>query len=228
MAASTPIKVLIVSGDDDLVARSGLESLLASWDGIEVVGAVGYGEDALNIVAQQPPDIVLIDLDARPDEIAFSLLETLVASGCGARYIALMSAGDTHKQHRAIACGALGLVYREQPSDILYKAIRFVAGGEVWIDRTTTANALLALQSDRAAQSSDPSLLRIATLSTRERELILLIGEGLKNKEIASRLFLSESTVRNHLSSIFEKLAVNDRLELVIFAYRYGLASLPV
>lgn len=228
MASSTPIKILLVASDDDLVARAGLQSLLKSWEGMEVIGAVGYGEESLQVVSQQSTDIVLIDLDTRPDEIGFTLLETLVSGGGQARYIALMSANDAQKQHRAIACGALGLVYREQPAEILNKAIRYVAGGEVWIDRTTTANALIALQHDRSSQKSDPNLLRIATLSPRERELILLIGEGLKNKEIAARLFLSESTVRNHLSSIFEKLQVNDRLELVIFAYRYGLASLPV
>ena len=228
MASPTPIKVLIVCSDDDLVARAGLQSLLESWDGIQVAGAEGYGEEALSVMEKEPVDIVLIDLDTRPEEIGFTLLETLVAIGSPARHIALMAAGDVEKQHRAIACGALGLVYRAEPVENLNRAIHRVAGGEVWIDPTTTANALMALHKARSAQSSDPSLLRIATLSARERELILLIGEGLKNKDIATRLFLSESTVRNHLSSIFEKLQVNDRLELVIFAYRYGLASLPV
>ncbi|MDF2439713.1 MAG: hypothetical protein JWN98_697 [Abditibacteriota bacterium] len=228
MSSSTPIHVLIVRSDDNLVARAGLQSLLDSCDGIQVIGAVGNGEDALSIAEQTPPHIVLIDVDAGPQEIGFTIIEALIQSGCQGRMLALMSAGNSQKQHRAVACGAVGLVYREQSPEVLFKAIRCVAAGEVWIDRTTTANALIALQRERIAQENDPNLLRIATLSTRERELILLIGEGLKNKEIASRLFLSESTVRNHLSSIFEKLHVNDRLELVIFAYRYGLASLPV
>lgn len=228
MSSSTPIRVLVVCSNDNLVARAGLQSLLQNWDEIEVVGAVGSGEDALSVAEQQPPDIVLIDVDAGPDEIGFTILEALIQSGCEGRMVALMSAGDRQKQHRAIACGALGLVYREQSPEVLSKAIRHVAGGEVWIDRTTTADALIALKQDRLAQQNDPNLSRITSLSTRERELILLIGEGLKNKDIAARLFLSESTVRNHLSSIFEKLKVSDRLELVIFAYRYSLASLPV
>src|SRR5207247_2084469 len=104
----------------------------------------------------------------------------------------------------------------------LVKAIEKVYDGEVWLDRSMIASVLNTRA--RGDMSPEQSLYatQIATLTEREREVIQLIGEGLRNKEIAERLVISEATVRNHLTSIFAKIGVNDRFELVVFAYRYG------
>jgi DNA-binding NarL/FixJ family response regulator len=226
LPTSTPIKVLLIASNQDRVVQAGLRVLLEMGDGIRVIGTGGDTETARVLWRQETPDIVLLDLRLEED-VGWACMSALGLDGCQARMVVLMGADNPPMQNKAIAAGALGLVYREQSPDILEKAIRFVHSGEVWIDRTTTANALLSLRQDTPAPVVDPSLLHIATLSDREREIIFLIGEGLKNKDIAARLFISEATVRNHLSSIFAKLHVSDRLELVIFAFRYDLAPLP-
>jgi DNA-binding NarL/FixJ family response regulator len=226
LPTSTPIKVLLIASNQDRVAQAGLCVLLEMGDGIRVIGTAGDVETANTVWRQETPDIVLLDLRLDED-VGWTCMSSLATDGCQARMVVLMPADNPQMQNKAIAAGALGLVYREQTPEILEKAIRFVHSGEVWIDRTTTANALLALRQDTPAPVIDPSVQHIATLSERERDIIFLIGEGLKNKDIAARLFISEATVRNHLSSIFAKLHVSDRLELVIFAFRYDLAKLP-
>jgi DNA-binding NarL/FixJ family response regulator len=123
--------------------------------------------------------------------------------------------------------GAMGVVPKTSNRQTLYKAIEKVHAGEVWIDRAMIANVLTQLSRSRLDDETDPEAARIASLSDREREVITLIGKGLKNKEIAARLTISEITVRHHLSSIYSKLNVADRLELTIYAYRNGLADLP-
>jgi DNA-binding NarL/FixJ family response regulator len=225
-STSSLIKVLLLSSAQDRMAQAGFRLLLEQFAGIQVVGVTGNVPEACTIAQEHTPDIVLLDL--RIDEaLSWDGMTALANDGCRARMIVLMPADKPQLQQRAISAGALGLVYSQQAPEVLEKAIGHVHRGEVWIDRTTTANALLALRQETAPVVTDTNLLNIATLSEREREVIFLIGEGLKNKDIAARLFLSEATVRNHLSSIFHKLQVNDRLELVIFAFRYELAKLP-
>jgi two-component system nitrate/nitrite response regulator NarL len=120
--------------------------------------------------------------------------------------------------------GAMGVVLKEHAAEVLIKAINKVHQGEVWLDRSMMGTVLDEMTQ---APEIDPEGARIASLSDREREVIALIAEGLKNKQIAQRLFISETTVTHHLSSIFSKLDVSDRLELIIYAFRHGLAQLP-
>ena len=109
---------------------------------------------------------------------------------------------------------------------MLVKAVRKVHAGEVWLDRVMMADVLTRIT--RGGENRDnPEAAKISSLSAREREVVDLIGMGLKNKEIAERLFLSEVTIRHHLTSIYNKLGVSDRLELLIYAYRHGLVQLP-
>jgi DNA-binding NarL/FixJ family response regulator len=121
----------------------------------------------------------------------------------------------------------VGLVLKEKAAEVLLKAIERVHAGEVWLDRTLLASVLGDLTRASLKQPIDPEAIKIATITAREREVIGLIGQGLKNRQIGERLFISETTVRHHLTSIFGKLEVADRLELVIYAYRYGLARPP-
>jgi DNA-binding NarL/FixJ family response regulator len=134
--------------------------------------------------------------------------------------ILLTESQDSDFQQRAIKLGARGRVAKNQTPEILFKAIQKVHAGEVWFERVIMATVL-------GEMSRQNEAARIETLSKREREVVVLIGEGLKNKQIADRLFISETTVQHHLSSIFGKLGVADRLELVIYAYRQGLVKLP-
>jgi DNA-binding NarL/FixJ family response regulator len=130
---------------------------------------------------------------------------------------------DVEMHRRAVRLGAVGLVLKEKAADVLLKAIAKVYAGEVWLDRLLIANVLSEITRP-TSQSLDPEDIKIKALTVREREIIKLIGQGLKNQAIANRLCISEATVRHHLTSIFGKLGVGDRLELAIYAYRHGLA----
>jgi DNA-binding NarL/FixJ family response regulator len=120
----------------------------------------------------------------------------------------------------------MGVVLKEDAAELLLKAIEKVYLGEVWLDRLSLGSLLWQLTS-RVNESVDPERRKMATLTEREREVITLIAQGLKNKQIAERLFISQTTVTHHLSSIYAKLGVTDRLELVVYAFANKLAKLP-
>lgn len=120
----------------------------------------------------------------------------------------------------------MGVVLKEEAADLVIKAIEKVSQGEVWLDRMSLGTLLWQLTS-RVPGSLDPHEKKISTLTEREREVITLIAQGLKNKQIANRLFISQTTVTHHLSSIYAKLGVSDRLELVVYAFANKLAKLP-
>jgi DNA-binding NarL/FixJ family response regulator len=138
----------------------------------------------------------------------------------------LTATASAQAKQEAVSAGAMGIVPQEQSAQVLFKAIECVQAGEIWIERSLAASVLRDKTRPRPQNPNDPQL-RIGTLSEREREVIVFICEGLKNQAIAEKLFISEATVRHRLTSIFEKLRVSDRLELVIFAYHHGLAQLP-
>jgi DNA-binding NarL/FixJ family response regulator len=123
----------------------------------------------------------------------------------------------------------MGLVRKEQGADVLVQAIEKVHSGEVWLEPTIVMRALAEISGrhSAAAPPVDPEAAKIARLTPREREVIGLIGEGLYNKDIAERLSISTATVSHHLTSIFDKLDVANRFDLVIYAYRHGLAESP-
>ena len=127
--------------------------------------------------------------------------------------------------HVLIELGATGLVLKNERPEILIKAIRKVHGGEVWLDRNDYGACARA--NCQAAAYSDAEADKIASLTRREHEIIALVGEGLKNGAIADRLFVSEATVRNHLTSILSKLGLSDRFELAVYAFRHGLVHYP-
>ena len=141
-----------------------------------------------------------------------------------ARVLVLTGLRGSESQRRAMLAGAMGVVLKDHAAEVLIKAIHKVHQGEVWLDRLTMGSVLDEMTQ---APEIDPERAKIASLTDREREVIALIAEGLKNKEIGKRLFISETTVTHHLSSIFSKLEVTDRLELVIYAFAHKLAKVP-
>ena len=120
----------------------------------------------------------------------------------------------------------MGVVLKEDAAELLLKAIEKVYKGEAWLDRLTLGNLLWEMSSQEKP-TPDPQTKRISSLTERERQVINLIAEGLKNRQIAERLFISPTTVTHHLSSIYSKLGVSDRLELVIYAFSNKLAKIP-
>ena len=217
------IRILMI--DDHAVLRTGLRMIIESHMGMVVVGEAENRSETLAAIANQIPDIILLDLDLG-DENGLDLLPDLIASVPNARIILLTGVRDVEVQRRAILLGAMGLVSKQKAADTVIRAIEKVYAGEVWLDRTMIASILNDRVSTSTPSEQNAETLKIAKLTEREREVIQLIGEGIKNRQIAARLYISEATVRHHLTSIFAKLGVTDRFELVIYAFQHGLAKL--
>lgn len=222
MTTSTPtIKVLIV--DDHAVVRAGLRMLIDQDPDMEVTGLAGNRSEALAAATSEQPNIIILDIVLGDDD-GLSFLPELRAVAGKARVLVLTGLRSPESQRRAMRAGAMGIVLKEHAAEVLIKAIKKVHQGEVWLDRLAMGSVLQEISENK---QPEPDKEKIASLTEREREVIGLVGEGLKNKQIASRLFISETTVTHHLSSVFSKLEVSDRLELIIYAFRHGLAKMP-
>ena len=217
------VKILLV--EDHELVRHGLRMLVETNPKFRVVGEAGDSKNALAAAAQQQPDIILLDLDLG-GESGLDYLPQLRSSAPGADVIILTGNRELEAHQLAVRLGAKGLVLKQKAGAVLLKAIEKVHEGEVWFDRNIMGSVIAGL-SQKQEPSRTPEEEAIASLTGREREVVALVGEGLKNKQIAERLFISDTTVRHHLTSIFSKLGVQDRLELVIFSYQHGLARPP-
>src|SRR5207244_4083247 len=140
----------------------------------------------------------------------------------GLRVLVLTGVRDAAIHKQVIKLGAHGVLLKQGSADSLMKAIRKVYDGELWLDRSTTANVIADLTAFDM-NALNPEWVKIATLTPREREVIVLVSQGLKNKAVAAKLGISDTTVRHHLTAIFSKLGVQDRLSLVLYATRNGL-----
>jgi two-component system nitrate/nitrite response regulator NarL len=223
-AAAEAIRILII--DDHLIVRAGLRMLIGNHEGMTVVGEAGTRIDALAITANEQPDIILLDLDMG-SESGLDFLRELLATAAKARVVILTGVRDPEVHRRAVHLGAMGLVFKEKAAEVLIKAIEKVHAGEVWLDRSLTASVLSEMSHADESKTPDPDAGKIASLTGREREILGLVCEGLKNKQIGDRLFISEATVRNHLTSILSKLELSDRFELALYSYRQHLAKPP-
>jgi DNA-binding NarL/FixJ family response regulator len=206
--------------------RAGLRMLIENHDGMIVVGEAGTRAEGLAIATREQPDIVLLDLDMGA-ESGLDFMPHLLAAAPNARVVILTGLRDTEAHRRAVHLGAIGLVFKEKAAEVLIKAIEKVHGGEVWLDRALTASVLSEMSHADGRERADPDIHKISFLTEREREVVGLVCEGLKNKQIGDRLFISEATVRNHLTSILSKLGLSDRFELALYAYRHHLAKPP-
>lgn len=220
-AISASIRVLIV--DDHAVVRAGLRMLIDQDPDLEVTSLAGNRSEALAAAASDQPNIIILDI-VLGDEDGLTLLPELTGISPNSRVLVLTGLRSSDSQRKAMRAGAMGIVLKEHAAETLIKAIKKVHHGEVWLDRLTMGSVLKEMTEKKQA---DPDQDKIATLTEREREVVSLVGEGLKNKQIAAKMFISETTVTHHLSSVFSKLAVSDRLELIIYAFRHGLAKLP-
>ena len=221
MTTTRPITIMIV--DDHVVIRSGLRMLIEHDQRMQVVAQAGNKGEALERAASAHPDVIILDL-VLGDEDGLSFLPELCQASPASRVLVLTGVQNPDAHRRAIRRGAMGIVLKEHAADQLLKAIMKVNDGEVWIERSMMGSMI---QEFNKPALVDPEVAKIESLTDREREVIALIGEGLKNKQVGERLFISETTVTHHLSSVFSKLEVSDRLELIIYAFRHGLAKMP-
>jgi two-component system, NarL family, nitrate/nitrite response regulator NarL len=248
------IRILLV--ENQTIVRAGLKLILESQSGLNVVAEASTCAEAVAAAEQSQPDVVLLDLDT-DGEIGHDCLIEILRAVPQTRVLVLTGVGDLEMHYEAIYNGAMGLVRKLEPADVLLRAIRKVYADEVWLDGVLMARLLRELRSARAIQppieimsngtshaktdryrddkprtisykTTPEEAVKIAQLTDREREVVMLVGEGLRNQQIADRLFISVITVRHHISSVFSKLEVKDRFELAIYAYRHGLARLPL
>jgi len=220
-SAAEPIRILIV--DDHAIVRAGLRMLIDQNPAMEVVGVAGNRSEALALAASEQPNLIILDILLGDDD-GLTFLPELREVAKNTRVLVLTGLRSSESQRRAIIAGAMGVVLKEHAAEVLIKAINKVHQGEVWLDRSLMGSVLDAITQ---VPEVDPETARIGSLTERERQVIGLIAEGLKNKQIGERLFISETTVTHHLSSIFSKLEVSDRLELVIYAFSRNLVKVP-
>jgi DNA-binding NarL/FixJ family response regulator len=217
------VRVFIV--DRDRLVREGLLSLMAADPALEVVGEAGSGAESVPLVASQRPHVILLSLELG-SESGLDFIPALIEVSPESRIIVTTHGCDVAEQQKAMLFGAMGVVQKDAGSAALFKAIQKVHAGEVWFDRLKMGAILRDLLNQNTNQP-DPVAAKIASLTPREREITGLVCQGLKNRAIGERLFISETTVRHHLTSVFEKLDIANRLELMIFALSEGLATLP-
>ncbi len=212
------IRVLIA--DDHAVFRDGLRKLLDTAEGVTTIGEAQNGDECIKLLSKLKPDILLLDL-RMPDKSGLAVLEEIDFDTLPTRVVVLTAAEDDRDVVRAMRLGARGVVLKQSATDLLVKSIRRVHAGEIWLDNHMTAEVMKAFSkfSEAGPRREKP------LVSEREKEIVQLVAQGFRNKEIAENLFISEQTVKNHLHSIFDKLGVSDRLELALYAIHHRLTK---
>ena len=220
--------IRIVVADDHPIFRDGLCKLLALEEDFEVVAQAQDGRQVLDVLQQHEPDILLLDLKM-PGLDGLATLQRLQGAKARTRVIVLTASDDKNEFVQAMKLGTSGIVLKQTATELLIKSIRKVHAGEIWLDSHTTAAVIrqfVANDEPVAAPMPAPAPPRDrerSPLSQREREIVALVAQGFKNKEMAEKMFISEQTVKNHLHNIFDKLGVSDRLELALYAIHNNL-----
>jgi DNA-binding NarL/FixJ family response regulator len=224
---SSKAKIRIVVADDHPIFRDGLCKLLGLEEDFQVVAQAQDGRQVLDVLQQFEPDILLLDLKM-PGLDGLATLQRLQAAKNRTRVIVLTASDDKNEFVQAMKLGTSGIVLKQTATELLIKSIRKVHAGEIWLDSHTTAAVIrqfVANDEPAAPQmpQAQPRDRERSPLSQREREIVALVAQGFKNKEMAEKMFISEQTVKNHLHNIFDKLGVSDRLELALYAIHNNL-----
>jgi DNA-binding NarL/FixJ family response regulator len=207
---SKPTRIVIA--DDHAMLLESLSALLETQPDFCVVGQAKTGAEALDTVSRERPDILLLDL-TMPEINGFEVLRTLDRNRCQVAALVLTGSDNQHDFVQVVKLGARGLVLKGENSDRLFAAIRSVANGELAFSTDIADQVVQAMAAEpREAPSS------LARLSGRERQIAMLVARGMKNRDIADELRISENTVKRHLQSIFSKTGARDRLELAVLA----------
>ena len=215
-------RVLVV--DDQTVVRDGLVLLLGLLPGLEVVGSAGDGEEAVRLVAENHPDVVLMDL-RMPRVDGVEATRRIKAEHPLVQIVVLTTFSDDESVFAALQAGARGYLTKDAGADEIARAIDAVRGGDAQLDPSVQRRLVDAL-----ATGAQPSRRRRSDLpdglTQREAEVLTLIASGRSNAEIARELFISEATVKTHINNLFAKAGLRDRAQAVTYAYRKGLADL--
>jgi len=205
-------KIRIAIADDHAVLRESLGALLESQKDFEVTGSASNGAEALQVVQQNHPDVLVLDL-FMPDSDGFEVLRTLDRSGQRVASVVLTGSENEADYVQVVQLGARGLVLKGDEPERLFNAIRTVANGELAFGDEIARQVLSTMASESRQTASS-----MTRLSDRERQISFLVAQGLKNRDIAEKLSISENTVKRHMQSIFGKTGARDRLELAVLA----------
>jgi DNA-binding NarL/FixJ family response regulator len=212
----------VVVADDQTVVREGIVMLLGLLPGIEVVGAAGDGEEAVKLVAELAPDVVLMDL-RMPRCDGLEATRRIRAEHPGTQVVVLTTYADDASLFPALRAGARGYLTKDAGGDEIVRAVQSVLSGEAGLSPSIQRRLLERLSDPEpavAAQAPDG-------LTARETEVLVLIAEGLSNQEIARRLHVSTATVKTHINNLFAKTGLKDRAQAVRYAYAKGLVRPP-
>lgn len=215
-------KITVIIADDHKLVREGLKQLLELEDDISVIDQAGDGKEAIEKTLKYVPDILLLDINM-PLINGIDVLRRLKDLGVSTKIIMLTIHDDKEYIFETIKIGADGYMVKDSDADTLIKAIREVKDGRSYIQPSVAKMVAEGLNSDDEVSSR---LKKIKSLTKREYEVLTLIAEGLNNKDIADKLFISEKTVKNHVSNIFKKIGVNDRIQAAIFAYKNNIKKI--
>ncbi len=219
-------QIRILIADDHPIFRDGLKRLLESEREFKVVGEACDGVDAVTLVHQLKPEILLLDL-AMPRRAGLEALREMGSEPLSARVILLTAAAEKDQIVEALQLGARGVVLKDSATQILLKSIRAVMNGEYWVGRESVSNLVQYLRGLVDSSSHDARKKKYG-LTPRELEVISAVVAGYANKEIAQHFKISEDTVKHHLSNIFDKVGVSTRLELALFAVNQSLPFKPI
>ncbi len=214
-----PIRIVIA--DDHPIFRDGLRRLLEADARFEVIGEAGDGQEAVSKVASLRPDILLLDL-AMPRSNGLQALQELIDLGFPIRPVLLTAAIDPAETIQALQLGARGVILKESATQLLYKCLLAVMSGEFWVGHERVHDIVQHLRTagrEAEAKAATPAMM----LTRRELQIVAAIVEGASNKDIGQQFGLSEQTVKNHLSHIFDKVGVSNRLELALYAVHHKL-----
>jgi DNA-binding NarL/FixJ family response regulator len=210
------IRVLVA--DDQSMVRAGFRMLLSGEPGIEVVAEAGNGLEAVAKAARFHPTVVLMDI-RMPELDGLEATRRILAADSAARILILTTFDLDEYIYEALSAGASGFVLKDDPPEQLIAAVRTVAAGDALLSPTVTKRVIE--QFTRSSRPAPPK--EVGELTAREREILRLIATGLSNAEIGRALFISDTTVKTHVTHILQKLNLRDRVQAVVLAYRTGL-----
>lgn len=214
--------ITVVLADDQAMVRAGFAALLNAQQDIEVLGQAEDGQEAVTMCAKLHPDVALLDV-RMPELNGLEAAAKIITANYGTKVLMLTTFDIDDYVYEALALGASGFLLKDALADELVSAVRVVAAGEALLAPSVTKRLIENFSKSRPRTAVHTA--RLNGLTEREREVLTLVGRGLSNQEISSELFIAEQTVKTHVSKLFTKLDLRDRVQAVVLAYDTGLVE---